>query len=35
MSVFGDRKNAFEARFVLDAAKEFKAEASRNKALGH
>ena len=35
MSVFDDRKNASEARFVMDAAKEFKAEARRNKALGH
>lgn len=35
MSVFDDRKNASETRFVLDKAKEFKAEARRNKALGH
>jgi len=35
MSVFDNRKNASEARFVLDAAKEFKAEARRNKVLGH
>lgn len=35
MAVFDDRKNASETRFVLDAAKEFKAEARRNKALGH
>jgi hypothetical protein len=35
MSVFDDRKNASETRFVRDAAKEFKAEARRNKALGH
>lgn len=35
MSSFDDRKNASEARFVRDAAKEFKAEARRNKALGH
>lgn len=35
MSVFDDRKNASETRFVLDAAKEFKSEARRNKALGH
>ena len=30
-----DRKNASESKFVHDAAKEFKAEARRNKALGH
>ena len=35
MSVFDDKKNAHEAKFVHDAAKEFKAEARRNKALGH
>ncbi len=35
MSVFDERKNASEARFIMDAAKEFKAEARRNKALGH
>ena len=35
MSAFEDRKNAAETRFVLDKAKEFKAEARRNKALGH
>ncbi|WP_298918475.1 DUF1476 domain-containing protein [uncultured Algimonas sp.] len=35
MSMFDDRKNASETRFALDAAKEFKAEARRNKALGH
>jgi hypothetical protein len=35
MSQFDERKNAQEAKFVLDAAKEFKAEAKRNKALGH
>lgn len=35
MSSFDDRKNASETRFVMDAAKEFKAEARRNKALGH
>ncbi len=35
MSVFDDRKNASETKFVHDAAKEFKAEARRNKALGH
>lgn len=35
MSSFDDRKNASETKFVMDAAKEFKAEARRNKALGH
>jgi hypothetical protein len=35
MSSFDDRKNASETRFVMDAAKEFKSEARRNKALGH
>mgnify|MGYP000365579233 CR=1 FL=1 len=34
MAIFDDRGNAQETRFVLDAAKEFKAEAKRNKALG-
>ena len=35
MSTIDDRGNAQETKFVLDAAKEFKAEAKRNKALGH
>lgn len=35
MATFDERKNASETRFILDAAKEFKAEARRNKALGH
>lgn len=35
MSMFDERENASETKFVLDAAKEFKAEAKRNKALGH
>ena len=35
MSAIEDRGNVQEAQFVLDAAKEFKAEAIRNKALGH
>ena len=35
MSTFDERGNAQETKFVLDAAKEFKAEAKRNKALGH
>jgi hypothetical protein len=34
MSVFDDRENAQEAKFVMDAAKEFKVAAKRNKALG-
>jgi len=35
MKTFDDRGNAQETKFVHDAAKEFKAEARRNKALGH
>lgn len=35
MTTLDDRANAQETKFVLDAAKEFKAEAKRNKALGH
>lgn len=35
MSGFDDRKNSSEAKFQLDAAKEFKTEARRNKKLGH
>jgi len=35
MSSFDERKNANETKFVMDAAKEFKAEARRNKKLGH
>lgn len=35
MSSFDERANAQETKFVLDAAQEFKAEAKRNKALGH
>lgn len=35
MSSFDERGNAQETKFVLDAAQEFKAEAKRNKALGH
>jgi len=34
MSMFDDKKNASETRFVMDAAKEFKSEAKRNKMLG-
>ena len=35
MKAYDERGNAQETKFVLDAAKEFKAEAKRNKALGH
>jgi len=35
MKTFEDRGNAQETKFIHDAAKEFKAEARRNKALGH
>ncbi len=35
MSAIDDRKNANEAKFVMDATKEFKSEARRNKKLGH
>lgn len=34
MSAFEDRQSASETKYVLDAAKEFQAEAKRNKALG-
>jgi len=34
MSGFDERKDVSETKFVMDAAKEFKAEAKRNKALG-
>ena len=34
MSTFDERKNSAETRYVLDAAKEFKAQARRNKQLG-
>ena len=34
MSGFDERKDMAETKFVMDAAKEFKAEAKRNKALG-
>ena len=34
MGIFDDRQNASEKRFVLDSAKEFKAQARRNKMLG-
>ena len=35
MSGFEERANSQETKYVLDAAKEFKVEAKRNKALGH
>ena len=34
MGIFDDRQNSAEARFVLDAQTEFKAQARRNKQLG-
>lgn len=35
MSTFEDREHAFEAKFAHDAEMQFKAEARRNKLLGH
>ena len=35
MSGFENRQKGQETKFVMDAAKEFKAEAKRNKLLGH
>jgi len=35
MSGLDNRQKSQETKFVLDASKEFKAEAKRNKALGH
>jgi len=35
MSGFEERGNSHETKYVLDAAKEFKVEAKRNKALGY
>jgi len=35
MSGFNERQKGQETKFVMDAAKEFKAEAKRNKLLGH
>ena len=35
MTTFDDRENAFEAKFAHDAEMAFKANARRNKALGH
>jgi len=34
MSIFDKREKSAETKFVLDAAKEFQAQARRNKALG-
>ena len=34
MTSFDDREAAFEAKFALDAATQFRAEARRNKLLG-
>ena len=34
MGIFDDRQNNAEARYVLDAQTEFKAQARRNKRLG-
>ncbi|MEL6369125.1 MAG: DUF1476 domain-containing protein [Pseudomonadota bacterium] len=35
MNTFDDRKNTFEGKFAHDAELRFKAEARRNKLLGH
>ena len=35
MSQFDDRQKAFESKFAHDAEMQFKAEARRNKLLGH
>lgn len=35
MSTFDDRQDAFEKKFAHDEALRFKAEARRNKLLGH
>lgn len=35
MAQFDDRERGQETKFVLEAAKEFRAAAKRNKALGH
>ena len=35
MSGFEERASSQETKYVLDAAKEFKVEAKRNKALDH
>lgn len=35
MTTFDDRENAFENKFAHDAQLQFKAEARRNKLIGH
>lgn len=35
MTTFDDRKDSFEKKFAHDEALRFKAEARRNKLLGH
>ncbi len=35
MSTFDDREDKFEKKFAHDAALKFKAEARRNKLVGH
>ncbi len=35
MSTFDERESAFENKFAHDAEMQFKAEARRNKLLGH
>ena len=35
MTTFDDREDKFEKKFAHDAALKFKAEARRNKLLGH
>lgn len=35
MTTFDDRERAFENKFAHDAEMQFKAEARRNKLLGH
>jgi len=35
MTTFDDRENSFEAKFAHDANMQFRAEARRNKLLGH
>ena len=35
MTTFDDREKAFEKRFSMDSELKFKAEARRNKLLGH
>jgi len=35
MATFEERENAFESKYAHDAEMQFKAEARRNKLLGH